>query len=82
MGNTTIKLRVKKEIDNSSEQKIIKLKGSIIAGGFTEIIHISDENEEFYLNSFSINPDARKPAESFVSDYIQTHELNDLVSLV
>jgi hypothetical protein len=49
----TIKLRVKKEIDRSNELKVLKLKGSLITKGYTEIIHIADENEDFYHNSFS-----------------------------
>jgi hypothetical protein len=56
----TIKLRVKKEIDNNGELKVLKLKGTLISKGFTEIIHIADENEDFYLNSFSTSPDHKK----------------------
>lgn len=80
--NSTIKLRVKKGIDNKSEFEVIKLKGSIIAVGFTEIIHFTDENEEFYLNSFSTTVAKKKSAEDFVSGYISNHDLNDLVTLV
>ncbi len=40
----TIKLWVKKEIDNSSELKVLKLKGTLISKGYTEIIHIANEN--------------------------------------
>jgi len=42
-----IKLRVKKEIDRANELKVLKLKGTLITKGFTEIIHIEDENEDF-----------------------------------
>lgn len=38
----TIKFRVKKEIDNNSDLKVLKLKGTLITKGFTEIIHIAD----------------------------------------
>ena len=41
--NKTIKLRVKKEIDRESELKVLKLKGTLISKGYTEIIHIEDE---------------------------------------
>ena len=67
----TFKLRVKKEIDNSSELKVLKLKGTLISKGYTEIVHIADENEDFYLNSFSTSPENKKEAEHFVLDYIQ-----------
>jgi hypothetical protein len=68
--NKTIKLRVEKEIDCSKELKIIKLKGSLITKGYTEIIHIADEDEEYYLNSFSTSPNNKKEVEDFVLDFI------------
>ena len=58
--NKTIKLRIKREIDRDIELKILKLKGSLITKGFTEIIHIADENTEYYLNSFSTSPENKK----------------------
>jgi hypothetical protein len=74
----TIKLRVKKEMDNGNEFKVLKLKGTLISKGYTEIIHIADENEDFYLNSFSTSPDHKKDAEEFVLDYISMHNLSDI----
>ncbi|PXY46504.1 hypothetical protein [Flavobacterium hydrophilum] len=78
----TIKLRVKREIDRSNELKILKLKGSLITKGFTEIIHIEDESEDFYLNSFSTSIEHRKEAEDFVLDYISVNNLSDTVTLM
>ncbi len=78
----TIKLRVKKEIDNRNELKILKLKGSLISNGFTEIIHIADENEDFYLNSFSTAPENKKEAENFVLDYISENNLTEMINLI
>lgn len=78
----TIKLRVKKEIDNNGELKVLKLKGTLISKGFTEIIHIADENEDFYLNSFSTSPDHKKEAEDFVLDYISSHDLVGTITLL
>nr|WP_315167549.1 hypothetical protein [uncultured Flavobacterium sp.] len=78
----TIKLRVKKEIDNSSELTVLKLKGTLISKGYTEIIHIADENEDFYLNSFSTSPENKKEAEHFVLDYILDNNLMDTITLV
>jgi hypothetical protein len=77
-----IKLRVKKEIDRESELKILKLKGALITRGYTEIIHIADENEDFYLNSFSSSPVHKKEAEDFILDYISNHNLTDTITLV
>ncbi len=78
----TIKLRVKKEIDNNNELKVLKLKGTLISKGYTEIIHIADENEDFYLNSFSTSPENKKEAEHFVLDYISDNNLKDTITLV
>lgn len=78
----TIKLRVKKEIDRSNELKVLKLKGSLITKGYTEIIHIADENEDFYLNSFSTSSDHKKEAEDFILDYISDNNLTDTITLV
>ena|GEM_PF-1277375 len=78
----TIKLRVKKEIDNSNELKVLKLKGKLITKGYTEIIHITDENDNFYLNSFSTSPDHKKEAEDFVLDYITSNDLTDTITLL
>lgn len=78
----TIKLRVKREIDNGNALKVLKLKGTLITKGFTEIIHIADENEEFYLNSFSTSPNHKKEAEDFVLDYIFKNDLVGTVTLL
>ena len=77
-----IKLRVKKEIDRANELKVLKLKGTLITKGFTEIIHIEDENEDFYLNTFSTAPEQKKDAENYVLEYISTNNLNDTISLI
>ena len=80
--NRTIKLRIKREIDRDIELKILKLKGSLITKGFTEIIHIADENTEYYLNSFSTSPENKKEVEHFVLDYITNHDLFDTITLL
>lgn len=77
----TIKLRVRKEIGNGDELKVLKLKGALIAKKYTEIIHIADENEDFYLNSFSTSPENKKEAEHFVLDYIANNNLKDTITL-
>jgi hypothetical protein len=80
--NKIIKLRVKKEIDNNSELKVLKLKGTLISKGYTEIIHIADENTEYYLNSFSISLENKKEVEDFVLDYITNHDLIGTILLL
>ena len=78
----TIKLRVKKEIGNDNELKVLKLKGALIAKKYTEIIHIADENDDFYLNSFSTSSENKKEAERFVLDYISDNNLKDTITLI
>ncbi len=77
-----IKLRVKKEIDRGNELKVLKLKGTLITKGYTEIIHIEDENEDFYLNTFSTSPEQKKDAENYVLEFISTNDLRDTISLI
>lgn len=78
----TIRLRIKKEINYGTEIKILKLKGTLISKGYTEIIHIADENSEYYLNSFSTSPENKKEVDSFVLDYITNHDLSDSIVLL
>ncbi|MFH7010405.1 hypothetical protein ACHRV5_00950 [Flavobacterium sp. FlaQc-52] len=80
--NKTIKLRVKKEIERESELKVLKLKGTLISKGYTEIIHIEDENEDFYVNTFSTSTDLKKEAENYILDYISSHNVNDIIRLL
>ena len=80
--NKTIKLRVKKEIDRESELKVLKLKGTLITKGYTEIIHIEDENEDFYVNTFSTSTDLKKEAENYILDYISSQNVNDIITLL
>lgn len=80
--NKTIKLRVRKEIDRESELKVLKLKGTLITKGYTEIIHIEDENEDFYVNTFSISTDLKKEAENYILEYISSHNINDIITLL
>jgi hypothetical protein len=80
--NKTIKLRVKKEIERDKELKVLKLKGTLITRGYTEIIHIADENEEFYLNTFTTSQDQKKEAENFVLDFISANNVTDIITLL
>lgn len=63
----TIRLKVKKELTREQEKQVIKLKGALISQGFTDIIHISDEGEEHYINSFLA--EAPDKAREFIATY-------------
>lgn len=43
---------MKKDLDPCEQLNIIKLKGSLISRDYTEIIHISDQDNEFHINAF------------------------------
>jgi hypothetical protein len=47
-----VRFKVRKDLDPQEQQRVIKLKGSLISKGYTEIIHIRDQGEEFHLNTF------------------------------
>jgi hypothetical protein len=49
-----MKLKVRKQLDGRQQSNIIKLKGSLISKGYTQIIHILDKDDEFHINSFDI----------------------------
>lgn len=80
--NKIIKLRVKREISSSNEIKVLQLKGKLIAKGYTEIIHIADENEDFYLNSFSTSSEKTSEINDFILKYISHHSLTDMISVI
>lgn len=61
---------------------LLKLKGVLIAEGFTEIIHIIDDSEDSYVNIFSTAPKDKKQAECFIEDFISAHGLKDTVTLL
>ncbi|ABQ06643.1 MULTISPECIES: hypothetical protein [Flavobacterium] len=80
--NKTIKLRVKKEIERDKELKVLKLKGSLITRGYTEIIHIADENQDFYLNTFTTSQEQKEEAEKFLLDFISANNVTDIITLL
>ncbi|OXE99731.1 hypothetical protein B0A64_21105 [Flavobacterium araucananum] len=50
-------MQVRKDLNVLQQNDIIKLKGNSISKGYTEIINILDQDDEFHFNSFE------KPAE-------------------
>lgn len=77
-----IKIKVKKGLDSGQELKIIKLKGTLISKGYTEIIHIADENDNFYINSFSTSIEIKNEAQDFILDFITKENLGDTIALL
>ncbi|TDO73144.1 hypothetical protein EV143_10686 [Flavobacterium chryseum] len=75
-----IKLKVRKELDSHQQLNIIKLKGSLISKGYTEIIHIMDQDEEYHINYFDTPVESKSEVLAFINDFIVKENLTDSIS--
>ncbi|WP_330441486.1 hypothetical protein [Flavobacterium sp. C4GT6] len=80
--NTTIRLRIRKELDPATEKKIIRLKGGLIAGNFTDIIYFDDDEQEYYIHHFTVETARKKEAADYIAGCIMEGNLSDIVMLV
>lgn len=80
--NTTIRIKVKKEVDTPTARKILKLKGNLIAQSFTDLIHYDDVDEDNYVHYFITEGTKRQEATNYILTYIDEEGLNDLVNIV
>lgn len=78
----TIRLKVKKEISGPQEKSILQLKGQLISKNYTEIIHISDEGEEYYINSFTTLPEHKGEAIAFIRAYQEDKDLSEILEVL
>ena len=76
-----MKLKVRKELDGRQQSNIIKLKGSLISKGYTQIIHILDQNDEFHINSFDIEMGTAGKVQEFIAHFIAREQLEDSISI-
>ena len=76
-----IKLKVRKELNSQQQLNIIKLKGSLITKGYTEIIHILDQDDEFHINSFETPVETNMEVQEFINAFIIKENLADTISL-
>ncbi|MDR7369992.1 hypothetical protein [Flavobacterium aquidurense] len=77
-----IRLRVFKDLSSQQQIDIIKLKGSLISKGYTAIIHINDQDEEYHINSFAVIEESRSAVQDFIEDFINKAELTNMVSIL
>ena len=77
-----MKLLVLKAVNSKDQINIIKLKGSLISKGYTEIIHIDDHDEEFHINSFMVSQKNRSEIHNFIKDFLSKAELDHTVTIV
>jgi hypothetical protein len=80
--DTIVRLRVKKELDSRQHKSILGLKGSIISKGYTDIIHISDEGEEFHINSFSVPRQEKEIILEYIALYLKENRLDMAATLM
>lgn len=78
-----IKLKIRKELNSKQQLSIIKLKGSLISNGYTQIIHIDDYDDDFHINSFETTAEttaeSRNEVQDFITAFINKAELIDTV---
>lgn len=75
-----IQLKVRKDLDAHQQHTILKLKGSLISKGYTEIIHIQDQDDEFHINTFETAPEQRNEVQQYISAFINHEDLAGMVS--
>ena len=79
---TTIRLRVRKDIDSTTARKILKLQGSLIAKSFTDIVHFKDDGEKFYIYHFTTPSETKHFAIEHVTKFIMQESLENNITLL
>lgn len=74
-----VKMQIRKDLNGRQQQDIIKLKGSLISNGYTQIIHIMDQDEEFHINSFETEDEKRNEVHDFIKKFVEKADLADAV---
>lgn len=75
-----IQLKVRKDLTPRQQLTIIKLKGSLVSKGYTEIIHIQDHDEDFHINTFETTDEQHKEVSQFILAFINEKNLSDTIS--
>lgn len=76
-----IQLKVRKELNGQQQLNIIKLKGSLISKGYTEIIHILDQDDEFHINSFETPVETTNEVQEYITAFINRENLADTITI-
>lgn len=76
-----IKLKVRKDLNGQQQLNIIRLKGSLISKGYTEIIHILDQDDEFHINSFATPLETTNEVKEYITAFISRENLTDTITL-
>ncbi|GAA4134993.1 hypothetical protein [Flavobacterium chungbukense] len=76
-----IQLQVRKDLDPRQQLKVIKLKGNLISRGYTEIIHILDQDEDFHINTFETAVEKRNEVQQYITAFINQENLLDAITI-
>lgn len=74
-----IQLKVRRDLDPRRQLTVIKLKGSLISKGYTEIIHILDQDDEFHINTFETAAEHKNEVQQYIAAFINEENLSDTV---
>lgn len=77
-----IRFRVRKDLAPHEQFTVLKLKGSLISKGYTEIIHISDQDEDFHLNTFESPTEKISEVQQYLTSFIQQEKLSEVITLL
>ncbi|KAF2330597.1 hypothetical protein [Flavobacterium daemonense] len=78
---TAIRLQVRKDLDARAQHTILRLKGSLISKGYTEIIHIEDQDEQYHINTFETAKEKRSEVQQYIVAFIDQENLLDTISI-
>ena len=76
-----IRLQVRKDLNPRQQLTVIKLKGSLISRGYTEIIHILDQDEDFHINTFETAVEKRNEVQQYITAFINQENLVDTITI-
>lgn len=76
-----IQLKVRKDLDAREQHTVLKLKGSLISKGYTEIIHILDQDEQFHINTFETATEKHNEVQQYIAAFIDQENLLEAVSI-
>ncbi|MFH6989412.1 hypothetical protein ACHRVW_16855 [Flavobacterium collinsii] len=77
----TIQLKVRKDLDPYQQHTVLKLKGSLISKGYTQIIHILDQDEEYHINTFETDLEKQNEVQQYITAFIDKENLLDTLSI-
>ena len=77
-----IQLQVRKDLDAREQHTILKLKGSLISKGFTEIIHILDKDEQYHINYFEAQAGRGSEVRDYIRAFITDEDLVDVAEML